>query len=729
MSLSVASVPALLGGISQQPPHVRSSDQLEDMKNGWASLALGLQNRAPSNHVARIMTGDVSDAHIHEINRDETEQYVAVTSDGSIRVFDLNGVEQSVSAPDGWGYLDGVSKFADDIEMCTVADHTFVVNKRKTVAMDVLGADRAPDPVYFRWVSRAAEDINGDPYQPGSAGQYPVNPAEGTLTGTVDRYDKLPPVKEGDPAPAQGAIYKIASSLVGAAYYVRRVGAAWEECNLPGLRNAIDARTMPHALVRDEDGTFVFAPFSWAPRRLGDTVQNPAPGFVGRTINDVFFYQNRLAFLHDESVTLSRVGDFGNFFRMTMQDLLDDDVTSMAASTTGVAVLADVAVFSDGMLLTSAQNQFSMTNGEAGVTHSSVAIRGTTSYRMNVRAGLCPCGSEVYFASEGNGFARVHEYVRMAGADTTSAGEITAHVPNLIPSGVHKIVAANDMNALFVLTDGRPSSVFVYQFYWSSNDAKLQTAWHEWTFDAPILSAAYLAGYLFLVVRRPGGVFLERIDLQPSAHPAATTHQVHLDRQATITGTYDPVADRTTFLLPYSPVQAGFRMVRGNDFTARPESLIDPTSMTWLAHNEVRVPGNEALGPVVVGNRFEFSFQLSEQIFRTPDGTARTSGRYQLRTIFLDYRNTAYFKVHVTASGQTNDQIVIPAMVREMTGKTVGSSALILNRPAYDNGTYRAQVYSQSTTGRLRVSNDTHVGCTFISAQVEGEYWNRSSIR
>lgn len=721
MKSSVASIPSLLGGISQQPPHLRSSDQLEAMTNGWASLAQGLQKRPPTESIAQIIATGVTDAHVHAINRDEVEQYIVVTTNGMIRVFDLAGNEKTVTAPGGWGYLSGVSSFADDIEMATVQDYTMVVNRKVICAMDVLGADTQADPGYLIWGSRQYDtDPNGNNYGPGSAYQYPPNPTGGVLTGSVPRYDKLPETA------AQGAIYKIdgTQETSGVAYYVRRVGAAWEQTVLPGLVNAINPLTMPHALVRQADGTFVFAPFSWAPRRVGDTVTNPAPSFIGRAINKVFLYQSRLAFLHDESVTMSRVADFGNFFRIEQLDYLDDEVLSMSASTTGVATLADVTVHNDGMLLTSAQTQFSLSNGEAGVTAASVAIRPTTSYRVNTRAGLCPCGSEVYFATEGNGSAIIREYTRIAGSDTTSAGNITGHVPTLIPAGVHKIVAADDLDALFILTSGRPNSVFVYQFFWASSDTKVQTSWHEWTFDGAILSAAYLAGYLFAVVRRGGAVFLEKVDLQAGAHPAETVAQVFLDRRRAVTGVFDPINDRTTFTFPHAPDQATFRMVRGDAFTARPESLIDPSTYSWQSATTLRVPGNESLGAVVTGNRYEFAFELSQQFRRKQDQTAITSGRYQIRTVTINYRGAAYFKTMVTASGQTDSQEVVPARIKEFTGKTLGSSALILNAPSYDDGAYRMQVYSDAKTCRIRITNDSHVAATFISAEVEAAYWN-----
>ena len=59
MSLVARSIPALIGGVSQQSSLVRSPEQLESQTNGWSSLADGLGKRAPTEKVAKLI-GDAS---------------------------------------------------------------------------------------------------------------------------------------------------------------------------------------------------------------------------------------------------------------------------------------------------------------------------------------------------------------------------------------------------------------------------------------------------------------------------------------------------------------------------------------------------------------------------------------------------------------------------------------------------------------------------------------------
>lgn len=733
MSLVTRSLPSLHGGVSQQSPLVRSPDQLESQTNGWPSIAFGLSKRAPTEVVARLMETAPTNAHVHTINRDTTEQYVAIVADGQIKVFDSQtGQQIPVAAPGGWDYLTGIADYSEDISAFTVADYTFISNRKKVCAMAPLGADTQPDEAYQIWLNRRiGTDANGDPYGPGARYQYPPNPAGGVITGTVQRFDKLPPVKEGDTPPAEGAIYRVQGDETGGfmSYYVVRRGGVWEECVKPGLVNAIDYRTMPHALVREADGTFTFAPFSWAPRRVGDTDINPNPGFIGRPIRKVFFYQNRLAFLYDENCVLSGVGDFGNFWRMSQTDYLDSDVIDVGATSTRVSPLLDATAHNEGILLTSDQTQFSLTNGELGLTAASIAIRPTTNYTVNIKAGLAPLGSEIYFAVENSGWAKIMEYTRLAGADATTAADVTAHCAQYIPAGVHALIPADDLSAIFALTHGAPHRIYCYNFYWASSDEKVQSAWHEWDLGegATVVSGAYLGGSLFLTVKRNDGLWLEKINLQQAASPAETVNQIHLDRRATVTGQFVSTSNQTRFVLPYRPNKDRFQMVRGSGFTARPETLIDPSTYVWEMDNIVLVPGLETAGPVVIGEGYVFSFEFSTQFMRTQRGEAITTGRTTLRTFSLSFSNTAYFKTSVAPYGvNPNVQEVLPAKTAQFTSKTLGAQHFRLNTPSYSTGTHRFQVYGQNVTTRIRVINDTYAASTFIGAEWEANYYNRA---
>jgi hypothetical protein len=83
----------------------------------------------------------------------------------------------------------------------------------------------------------------------------------------------------------------------------------WEETVAPnvGEPTSFDATTMPVALVRQGDGTFLLKRIAWNDRLVGSTAGNtPVPSFIGGNIAAMFFWRNRLGVLSDENCVMSR---------------------------------------------------------------------------------------------------------------------------------------------------------------------------------------------------------------------------------------------------------------------------------------------------------------------------------------------------------------------------------------------------------------------------------------
>lgn len=535
------------------------------------------------------------------------------------------------------------------------------------------------------------------------------------VTGRVASVEKLPETA------ANGTIYEVQGSTANpfSSFFVVRNGDVWDETVKPGLRNAIDEATMPHCLIREGDGTFTFAPFSWAPRRVGDDKTNPMPTFIGRGLRDVFFYQNRLAFLVDENVILSCAGDFGNFWRNTVLDVIDSDVVDVAVTTTQVAKLDHAILFNDGALLISDQTQFSMSNGEDGVTPASMAIRPATHYTVNRSAKPVAMGSEVYFCGDVAGHSVVYEYSRLQDTDATVAADITAHVPGLIPGGVEFL--ATGTRSLFAFNGG--PEAYCYQLYWNG-DEKLMSAWRPWTFGGDVLAAEVLDDSLYLVIKYSDGVYLERMQLADGSKPATQPKQVYLDRRVELAGAYDEATDRTTFALPYDvPLdqREKIEVVWGSG-SPTPHQRVQQANVTWTGLKTLTVPGNLP-GTSCLGLRYDFFIELSQQFPVDYQGRPLTSGRLQMRTISVRYTDSGHFQVEVCPYGRVPS---FPKRVEQFNGRTLGTEATTLGQPSYSSGSFRVALAGDSRKVAIRLTNDSYMGSTFSSAEWEGLYNSRA---
>ncbi|UZT49958.1 non-contractile tail tubular protein [Enterobacter phage 01_vB_Eclo_IJM] len=119
---------------------------------------------------------------------------------------------------------------------------------------------------------------------------------------------------------------------------------------------------MPHALVRQADGSFDFKEMEWSGRGAGNDDTNPMPSFVDSTINDVFFDRNRLGFLSGENVIMSRSAGYFAFFLSRLQHSVMMTQSTWLVSHPRISILKYAVPFSEQLLLWSDEVQFVMTS-------------------------------------------------------------------------------------------------------------------------------------------------------------------------------------------------------------------------------------------------------------------------------------------------------------------------------------------------------------------------------
>ena len=135
MAVISRAIPTLLRGISQSSDALKQADHADIQDNADSNPVLGLTKRSGSQFLASVGSSTLGNVHIQTINRDANEQYVAIFSNGNVKVFELDGTEKTVNKPDGTNYLN-TSNPRSVMKTVTIADFTFVVNTSITPAMD-----------------------------------------------------------------------------------------------------------------------------------------------------------------------------------------------------------------------------------------------------------------------------------------------------------------------------------------------------------------------------------------------------------------------------------------------------------------------------------------------------------------------------------------------------------------------------------------------------------------
>lgn len=233
-------------------------------------------------------------------------------------------------------------------------------------------------------------------------------------------------------------------------------------------------------------------------RNAGDNATNPFPSFVGKTINDVFFFKNRLGFLTDSNVIFSEADEYFNFFRTTTQQLLDSAPIDVGLSHTKVAVLQHALPFQEKLMLFSDNSQFVLRGADI-LSPKTVAISPVTEY--DISDGIAPLalGPYIYFPFNRGQYEGMLEYFVDNNTEVFEAEEITSQVPKYIPTSIKRMAGSASESMVLLQSSTDLTTLYVYKYFWSGKE-KIQSAWQKWTFSDSITGFDFIDSTLYLIL-------------------------------------------------------------------------------------------------------------------------------------------------------------------------------------------------------------------------------------
>ena len=789
MPLITRSIPNLIGGVSQQPEILRLENQATTQENGFSGVVEGLKKRPPTNHIAKISSSAFSNAFIHTINRDVNERYIVVITNGNIAVHTVGGVAKTVvNQTNATNYLQS-SNPREDFKCLTVNDFTFVLNKNKAVAMDssstspakveqavytvVQGINNTPYSITVdgNTTSFTSSNSNTKSIRDGVKNSI-GSPANITLTnlgdssfsivkstGTLsvsasDGYGNQASqvikdeVQNFSDLPAEAPNNMVVEVKGDASntfdnYYVKFSSSTkvWEETLEPGIANKLDANTMPHVLIRTADGNFRFTQVdgssytisstsfdvpAFGNRTVGDLDSSPTPSFVGTKMKDIFFHRNRLGFLADENVIMSRSGEQFEFFNETVTDVLDTEVIDVNVAHTKVSILKHAVAFDEKLLLFSDQTQFILVGG-ASLTPGNVSVNVTTEYESLDSVSPVGSGNNVFFGFNKGQFTGVREMYVESDGETNQGEDITANIPKYIPSEVFKFANASNENILVLLSNktGEKNNLYIYQWFFSQG-RRLQSAWHKWSIGASanteILNVDFIGTTLFLVVQRSDGVYIETIDCSPAVVDTGSTYLTHLDRKldnTQVTESYSSGTNLTTITLPYA-IDSTMKLVGKSGASNKAGRDITIASQSG---STITVTGDITAFNYFIGEQYEFLYTFSQQYLALGQSQAgsRTrirEGRLQIRNWTVSFNDTGFFQSAVTPVGRSTSEATF-------NGTIVGTG--LTGTVNLEDGDFTFSVQSRNDNLTISLKNNSHLPSNFVNAEWEGYYVSQAS--
>lgn len=781
MPLYSQSIKNFVSGISQQAPIQRYAEQLEVQSNGLSTESAGLQKRPPTIFISRLMDAipDNVQPLVHFIDRDANEKYIVYVFNNTIRIFDFEGNEKAVNMQNDADYI-STDNPKDELRLVTIADYTFIVNTNKKVTMSTT---KSPDSfstqgalinvkqgqygrTYKIWIDGQevashttpdgsdkshtamidthyiAEQLAARAREAGKTVDLGdcwlrIKPATTVatqdgfnnnamigVTDTVQRFSLLPATA---PADYTILVKTDPNGDEAGSYYVKYNDEekVWEECVCPNILIGLDATTMPHALEREADGSFTFKRLSWTERKVGDEDSNPLPSFVDYTISDIFFYRNRLGLLSGENVILSESGEYFNFWMTTATDILDIDPIDVATTTTRINFLNYAIPFDGELYCFSDKSQFVL-RADTTLSPRNVALVEVTGFQSSPGCRPIVAGRNLYFPAERSEFTSIKEYYSVLDtSEMKNAQDITAHVPNYIPNGVHEIVGANNENIMLVLTKGEPNYIYVYKYLFM-NEQRVQASWSLWNMYNRVISVYFIGSTVYLLLNRGNSHVLEKMNFTVSKtvdFVDKEIYRVYLDcKKVATTATYDDISETTSI-----NIKDEYNL-NDNDIThigiVLPEGIYKEFSD--IEDNIIKVDGNYEGTNIILGVPYRFYIKLSPIYLRSTDSNggqkALTNGRLQLRYIHFTYADTGGFVVYVTNNKDLNKK----TRTYSMTARNVGTLSARLGAILEQTGEFKVPLQMLNTSCDIYIESSLPLPLALIDYSFDATWVQRS---
>jgi hypothetical protein len=732
---------------------------------------------------------------INNLATAETDYTNAVTAEGTAETaYDAEVTACDISSLPSTEYLYGAT--ADDIELLTINDYTFVLNKAKVTAMKSTTAAALPHQAFVvisvvAYHSQYTVRINNADYtyqtpKDTSSGNVDTSIIVSNLVSTINAATGT----HGVTATAVGpGIYLLGTSAFTVSTtgsgseegiyvfqdqinvsgrlpnqcqngYVVKVynsdivdaddmwvkfnttdsatsgPGVWEETVAPGLKYQLDELTMPHQLVRIADGSFKYEPVSWEDRLVGDDVTNPEPSFIGQKITNLFFYRNRLGFLSNENVILSKAGDYFNFFAGSAQVVAADDPIDLSATSQQPVNLAYVQTVSVGLVLFGQNEQFLLSTDADILSPTTAKVNTLSNFECDKDIACVSLGTSLSFISKTLLWTRVYELGNIRKEAPASPNELTDNVSELIPANIDTFIASP---ALSLLSFGQQGSDTLYQFrYYQSKDDRLASTWYKWQLTGNLLEQFFDETTFYAVCEDGTNVFVQSFDLTQSSEQGFLTlttgekTDVCMDMfSINPRRTYDSSTKKTRIMLPYDHITGK-----------------DPCVVILGGYIGQTIEAEEAIGAVLTGSRITIGGSAGAYY-------AEIDEDYRGRNLIFGYLYDMEIQLPKFYYGKTeNRQHVTDATadliihrikvetglsgpityVVDITGKDTWTNVVNVTLPSnYNLGSVNLSasaehvvpIFQRNTNSKITIKGDTAFPVSLNSLSWEGNYNTR----
>jgi hypothetical protein len=525
-------------------------------------------------------------------------------------------------------------------------------------------------------------------------------------------------------------------------YYVQFFGengrdgpGTWEECAKPGRKITIDPATMPIQLIREANGTFTVKQVVWENCVVGDEITASEPSFIGKQINKMLFFRNRMVFLSDENVIMSQPGEFFNFWPRSAITYSATDVIDLSCSSEYPAIVYDGIQVNAGLLLFTKNKQFMLTTDSDVLSPQTAKLNSLASYNFNSNTSPISLGTTVAWLDNAGKYARFFEMNSIFREGEPNVLEQSKVISKAFPNDINLIANSRENSTIFFATKGA-SKIYGFRYY-SVGTQRIQQAWFEWEFDGEIQHLAMLDDAIYFIIKNGTTYTMQKfsIRLDDNSHTIVedATYRVHLDNAkkfAYTALTYVEDGDYTKFDHTAADFNASGQLYAVAVSTGSDEEfnglISKVTTFDDQSTTKIKIPGNwkttdaSKAFDLILGYSFDMEIEFPTIYVLQGDGTKT---RADLQSSLVVHRT----KLSLGPAG------VYDTLLKRIgkpdyteTFESIAADSYLANNVGIDKEqVVTLPIYEKNTNLTLSLKSTHPSPATLYSMDWEGDYSNR----
>jgi hypothetical protein len=484
---------------------------------------------------------------------------------------------------------------------------------------------------------------------------------------------------------------------------------SWIETVQKDTPYLLDVDTMPHILTYDSTtDEFTFAAGEWAGRQVGDEETNEDPSFVGRTIQDLGYFQGRLVALAGPAVIMSRTNKPLDFWIESATGTADSDAIDIESTAKGASTMERLIPHNRDLVMFSKNAQF-IVFGRNALTPNNASLVLTTTFEAELRAAPVPAGRNIFFAINYGAFTGIREFYTEGSQDINDSRPITQHVLKYIEGRVRHMASTSNFDNLIVQAEDE-TILYNYEYIWI-NDQRVQSSWSRWILPNAAKYFFFVESVIYVISEIDGSFVLEQIDRDIQSD-TGLTYQVKLDRKITETGVNTEIVN----LLPQMPDIDDMVFIQG-DGCPHPglRVLVDDYDE---GTNTITLKEDMGGGDVICGQRYTSSYKPTMPFVRDQDGVKIGTGTLIISKFFANVRDTGILEARVTSQYRSDVEL-------KFSGRRVGDPGSVVGEAAIVSTSHTIPFRDNTDNAELEIFTNSHLPLNIMDIEWIGQYTKR----